>query len=136
MIVGIGVDIVHDEQLPDGVLLPDDSFFRRTFTEREWELARQRRCPEAFLRGRFAAKEAVFKALGVSPEMLKRWDDIEVTSDDDGVPRVVLHGAVGDWAQRRGINLWHVSLSSDRDCHVAFCVAERCDSGERSGLVA
>ena len=125
MIAGVGIDIVHDEQLPDGVLLSSDSFFRHTFTEGEWNLAQQRQNPEGFLRGRFAAKEAVFKALGASSELLKRWDDIEVLSDENGAPCVVLHGAVAVWAQDCGISWWHVSLSSDRDCHMAFCVAER-----------
>lgn len=125
MIAGVGIDIVHDEQLPDGVLLPSDSFFRHTFTEGEWKLARQRQNSKEFLRGRFAAKEAVFKALGASSELLKRWDDIEVLSDENGAPYAVLYGAMAAWAQDCGIGRWHLSLSSDRDCHMAFCVAER-----------
>lgn len=125
MIAGIGVDIVHDEQLPDGVLAPADAFFRHTFTEEEWALAQERRNSKSFLRGRFAAKEAVFKALGAPSEMLKRWSDIEILSDAVGAPRVVLHGGASVWAQAQGVQRWHVSLSADRDCYLAFCVAER-----------
>ena len=123
MIAGIGVDIVHDEQLPEGVLQPDDPFFKHSFTKREWGLACEREDAIRFLRGRFAAKEAVFKALGAPSDELKRWDDIEVISSAIGAPLVILHGAAKRWADARGVGRWLVSLSSDRDCHVSFCVA-------------
>lgn len=124
MIAGIGVDIVHAEQLPDGVLVPEDSFARHTFTSGEQELAAKRPSPTAFLRGRFAAKEAVFKALGMDSDALGRWDAIEVLADEHGAPFVQLHGSAREAAQRRGIAHIQVSLSSDRDCFLAFCVAE------------
>lgn len=123
MIVGVGVDIVHERQVPDQVLLPSDPFFRRTFTQRERELGGERWQAAAFYRGRFAGKEAVFKALGACSDDLKRWDSIEILVDDHGAPRVALHGPMAVHAAEQGIDSVKVSLSSDRGCFLAFCVA-------------
>lgn len=123
MIVGVGVDLVHDGQVPAQVLQPGDPFFERTFTECEREAGGLRADPASFFRGRFAGKEAVFKALGACSNDLKRWDAIEIAADGNGAPVVKLHGAMATHAAARGIDSIKVSLSSDEGCHLAFCIA-------------
>lgn len=123
MIVGVGVDLVHAGQLPQQVLRPGDPFFERTFTPREQALGAARDNRLAFFRGRFAGKEAVFKALGAHSDDLKRWDAIEIVADECGAPVVELHGAMAAHAAARGIDALHVSLTSDEGVYLAFCVA-------------
>ncbi|OEV06791.1 holo-ACP synthase, partial [Streptomyces oceani] len=63
------------------------------------------------LAARFAAKEALAKALG-APRGL-RWTDAEVVSEDSGRPRLVVRGTVAERATTLGVTTWHVSLSHD-----------------------
>lgn len=123
MIMGVGVDLVHDGQVPDQVLEAGDPFFERSFTARERDLGARRADAPAFFRGRFAGKEAVFKALGACADDLKRWDAIEILADGNGVPVVELHGLMAAHATARGVDSIKVSLSSDEGCHLAFCIA-------------
>lgn len=124
MIVGIGIDILCFDTLPEHVLQPQDSFFQRVYTKKEQELGILRDRPSLFFRGRFAAKEAVFKALNIHPDQLKQWTHIEVLTEDTGAPCVYLHGSIAALASRKGINRLHLSISNDTGYVTAFCVAE------------
>ena len=75
------------------------------------------------LAARFAAKEAVAKALGAPGGM--RWHDCEVVIDPDGRPWLTVSGTVAAVARDRGIRRWHLSLSHDGGVAVAMVVAER-----------
>lgn len=132
MIVGVGVDLVHDGQVPDQVLREGDPFFERTFTACERELGARRADPASFFRSRFAGKEAVFKSLAACADDLKRWDAIEILADKNGAPVVQLHGSMAAHAAARGIDSVKVSLSSDEGCHLAFCIASNEGSQERT----
>jgi len=89
----------------------------RLFTDGERALPRVES-----LAARFAAKEAVAKALGAPGGL--RWRDAEVVSEPGGRPRLVLHGGVADEAQAQGITTWHLSLSHDGGMATAVVVAE------------
>ncbi len=77
---------------------------------------------------RFAAKEAVSKALGVGVRVLSRdgiyFRDVEVVPDMRGKPRVMLHGRAAARAQELGLTEWAISLSHERDIAIAFVVAQ------------
>ena len=73
--------------------------------------------------GRFAAKEALVKALG-SPVGLS-WHDAEVLVDSSGAPSFQLRGAAAEKARRQGIDAIHLSLSHDGGMAIAFVVCER-----------
>ena len=79
------------------------------------------RSPES-LAARFAAKEAVAKALGAPAGL--RWHDCEIVSDPDGRPWLTVSGTVAAVAAERGINRWHLSLSHDGGIASAMVVAE------------
>jgi holo-[acyl-carrier protein] synthase len=115
-IVGVGVDVVHVERL-EQALARTPRLAGRLFTEGE----RAGRPPES-LAARFAAKEAVAKALGAPGGL--RWQDAEVVSDPSGRPRLVLHGTVAEEAASQGIGTWHLSLSHDAGIATAVVVAE------------
>jgi holo-[acyl-carrier protein] synthase len=74
------------------------------------------------LAARFAAKEAVAKAMG-SPGGMS-WHDAEVIVDDTGRPRLAVQGTVARKADELGIRTWHVSLSHDGGVASAVVIAE------------
>ena len=87
------------------------------------------------LAARFAAKEAVIKAIGAAgqstppgsvppPPPSWRYTEIEVVSSPGSPPRLALHGAVARHAAALGITAWHLSLSHDAEAALAFVVAE------------
>lgn len=127
MIVGIGVDVVDLARF-ERALSRTPGLRERLFAEGEREL------PLRSLAGRFAAKEALMKALGDTDGI--RWVDMVVTTDAHGDPDLALSGRAAEIASRRGIDRVHVSMSHDAGIATAFVVAEssgrRPDLGERS----
>jgi holo-[acyl-carrier protein] synthase len=114
-IVGVGVDVVDVERF-GRVLERTPSVAQRLFTEGE------RGRSTASLAARFAAKEAVAKALGAPGGL--RWRDAEVVVGERGRPLLVLHGDVAAEAEAQGISTWHLSLSHDGGIATAVVVAE------------
>ena len=121
MIVGVGVDVVPVERFAAS-LRRTPGLAERLFTpaERVTE-AGLARTPES-LAARFAAKEAVAKALGVPAGL--EWHDCEVQSDVDGRPHLIVRGTVSAAAAARRIAVWHLSLSHDGGIASAMVVAE------------
>jgi holo-[acyl-carrier protein] synthase len=78
------------------------------------------------LAGRFAAKEAVIKALSGDPGV--EWHGIEVGKESSGKPVIWLHGSTAKIALQAGIKTLHVSISHDGDSAVAFVIAEGVES--------
>lgn len=124
MIVGIGVDIVEIERMERALARQQAGFFRRVFTEGEQRDCIARKQRAACFAARFAAKEAVMKALGCGWGPVG-WREIEICRKQSGPPFVTLHGAAARWAQERGIETVHVSLSHERQYAVAHAVAWR-----------
>jgi holo-[acyl-carrier protein] synthase len=114
-IVGVGVDVVDLARF-EASLERTPALKERLFTAAEADL------PVASLAARFAAKEAVAKALG-APKGLD-WHDVEVVNDDAGRPTMSVSGTVADAAARAGVTAWHLSLSHDGGWAVAMVVAE------------
>ncbi len=121
MIVGVGIDVVDITRFSRS-LNRTQSLASRLFTDGEREL------PMKSLAARFAAKEALAKALGAPRGLL--WTDAEVVTDSSGRPELRVYGTVAAAAARRGVQRWHVSLSHDGGVATAVVVAE----GEAAGL--
>lgn len=121
MIVGIGMDVVLVERFA-GALNRTPLLADRLFTEPERVTpSGSPRSPES-LAARFAAKEAVAKALGAPAGL--RWHDCEVVTDPDGRPWLTVAGTVAAAAAERGVRRWHLSLSHDGGIASAMVVAE------------
>jgi holo-[acyl-carrier protein] synthase len=121
VIIAVGIDVVLVERFTAALartpLLAD-----RLFTESErLTPSGNPRSPES-MAARFAAKEAMAKALG-APSGLS-WQDCEVVSDPDGRPWLTMTGTVAAAAAERGISRWHLSLSHDGGIASAMLVAE------------
>ena len=105
MIVGIGVDVVEVERLARA-LERTPSLMDRVFTPQEQEVERLES-----LAARFAAKEAVYKALRGRPHTALGWPQIEIVADEAGAPRVRLSGAAAELSAAAGIGEIAVSIS-------------------------
>jgi holo-[acyl-carrier protein] synthase len=120
--LAVGVDVVEISRLAQAVERWGARFLNRVYTPAE--IARCRgRVPE--LAVRFAAKEAVSKALGVGIWWRGGigWTEAEVCSDALGKPEVMLHGRAADLARDLGLSRWAISLSHSREYAVAMVVA-------------
>lgn len=115
MIVGVGIDVVDIARL--GERLDRTPRLRdRVFTESE------RGLPLHSLAARFAAKEAVGKALHTPGDL--PWQGVEVTNGQHGEPVLVVTGSVAARAEAMGVARMHISLSHDGGIATAFVVAE------------
>lgn len=123
MVHGIGTDILDIGRMKAFGDNWDDPFFRKTFTERERDQAAARSDPEVFFATRFAAKESVFKCLGMDSNRI-RLNEIEISNNEFGAPRVSLLGDLKEIADLKGIRKIHLSLSWDGTRALAFAVAE------------
>ena len=123
-VVGIGVDALEIQRLRVA-LARTPSLAGRLFTDSERAVCTSRRGDVTVgrLAARFAAKEAVAKALGTGVRGFS-FRDIEVLPDELGTPRVTLHGGAADVAAQLGIWRVHVSLTTTADLAVANAVAE------------
>ena len=115
-----GVDLIEIERVRQAIERFGDTFARRVFTAAEIELCCGRM---ESLAARFAAKEAVAKALGTGIwRQGIGWTDIEILRNEQGAPLLYLHGAAAAHAAQRGIQHWSLSLSHDRTKAIAFVV--------------
>jgi holo-[acyl-carrier protein] synthase len=123
MIVGVGVDVVEIARVAQA-LDRHPRFAERVFTKAERDASARRGVGAvAYLAKRWAAKEAVSKALGVGFSGFS-YTDIEVVNLRSGAPTVTVHGELGDWARALGVVRWHVSLSDTDELAFAYVVAE------------
>lgn len=127
VIVGIGVDVASLSRFERRITRVP-ALRQRLFTPDEREL------PLRSLAVRFAAKEAVAKALGAPGNL--RWQDCEVLREESGAPRLRLTGTVAARAADLGAQRWHISLSHDGDCAMAFVVAESDTAATSAGGTA
>ncbi len=119
----IGVDIIEIERVEAAVGRFGERFLERIYTVVEVAFCRGR-FPE--LAARFAAKEAVMKALGTGAHGVA-WREIEVLPNHRGKPLVYLYGRANTRAERIGLSGLDVSLSHSREYAVAFVVGQSKD---------
>lgn len=120
--IGIGTDLVDLDRFRDA-LERTPGLVSRLFCADEQAYAERRNDPTERYAARFAAKEAVMKALGVGLGACE-FTDIEVVRDDDsGAPAVALHGRAASLADEQGVSRWLLTLThSDTTAH-AIAVA-------------
>jgi holo-[acyl-carrier protein] synthase len=120
-ITGVGIDVAEIDRFRAS-LERTPGLADRLFVERELLLPSGERRGIASLAARFAAKEALAKALGAPPGL--QWTDAEVYVEDTGQPRLRVKGTVAMRAAELGVRAWHVSLSHDAGVASAVVVAE------------
>ena len=121
MIAGVGIDLIKIDRI--GKALERKNFLEITFTPAEIKCYRGAGCPLDSLAARFAAKEAVFKALGTG---WIKGAEVEILSDELGKPKVKLYGETLKKSRELGIANIHVSISYHGGYAIGFAVAEKC----------
>ncbi|PKN73996.1 MAG: ACP synthase [Candidatus Cloacimonetes bacterium HGW-Cloacimonetes-3] len=123
MIIGIGTDIIAISRIKKAIEA-NERFVDKIFTPQEISYCTGRANPSQSFAARFAAKEAVMKALGTGWDGIINWVDIEVMPDDKGCPKLILHGAAKQMMVNNNIKEVHISLSHEKDYAIAFAVLE------------
>jgi holo-[acyl-carrier protein] synthase len=123
MILGIGTDLVRVERMRSLLGRHGERFLQRLLhPDEQAELPRAR--PEAFVAKRFAAKEALAKALGCGVGAHMALNEVCVIHDAAGRPDLALSGAAACTAARLGVTRIHLSISDEHDYAQAFVVLE------------
>lgn len=122
-VVGLGLDLVEVPRIRALLEKSGDRFKDRVFTENEVSYCDS--CADGAMHyaARFAAKEAVAKALGTGFSSGVSWRDIEVTRSTQGAPSVQLHGGAAQLAETLGIQRWLLSLTHTQGAASAAAVA-------------
>lgn len=119
MIIGVGCDIIEISRICKAIRNP--LFVERLFTPEEISRGLQYRQPASYFAGRFAAKEALSKALGTGIGSKLSWKSMEILNDKRGKPYVVWHGGV---KERYAIVHSHLSISHSKSTAVAYALIE------------
>lgn len=120
-IIGVGIDVAEINRF-GASLTRTPALAARLFLPQELSSPSGERRGTASLAARFAAKEALAKALGAPGNLL--WTDAEVYVEDTGQPRLRVTGTVAARAAELGVRSWHVSLSHDAGIASAVVIAE------------
>lgn len=128
-VIGVGIDAVAIDRMRRATSLDGNGlrFRARVFTDGERRSCEQRKDPSECFAARFAAKEAVMKALGAEGIAFS-FREIEVVRDASGAPRIVLHGRVADRARSLGVGSIHLSLTHAAPLALASVVVEAAQS--------
>lgn len=122
-IVAHGIDIVVVKRIEQVWQRHGEHFLRRVFTVGEKAYCLEHRTPAIRLAGRFAAKEAILKALGTGWRGGIEWTDIETLPDPLGKPLVTLSGHTAQLADSLGVDRFLLSISHAGDYAIASAIA-------------
>lgn len=119
MKLATGVDLIEISRIEEVIARHGRHYLERIYTTAELEQCGKR---AESLAGRFAAKEAVAKALGSGIGEVT-WKEIEILGDDQNAPLLRLHGSAERKAKELGLTAWSVSISHSQSHSVALAVA-------------
>ncbi len=129
MILGIGVDLVEVDRIRREIETNGDGFLLEVLTPAEIRYCRAMAKPYPSMAVRFAAKEALLKALGTGKRGGMTWQDQEVRRDELGKPDLVLAGPTEQAVRELGADRVHLSLTHTGEHAMAAVVLERNDPG-------
>ena len=124
-IFGVGTDLVAIARIAQALKRHGDAFAARLLSDEEMHEYRERQNKAAFLAKRFAAKEAIAKALGTGIGAELGLRNMTITHGESGQPLVVFSDAGESTRIRLGVGAVHLSISDERRYATAFAVAER-----------
>ena len=124
MILGVGIDLAEVDRFRRDVARHGETFVDEFLTPGEIAYCRAKRRPFPCFAARFAAKEALGKALGTGVGGTLSWREIEVRLGDRGAPHLALSGSAATSAEARGVTRIHLSLTHENDYAAAVVVLE------------
>ena len=122
-IYGIGIDVVEVDRIASAIERHGEPFLAKLFTAAEREYCAAQKKPELHYAARFAAKEAVSKALGTGIGGQAGWLDLEITRDPSGAPKLLLQGTAAEFTKLQGITEIQISLTHAREYAAANAIA-------------
>jgi holo-[acyl-carrier protein] synthase len=122
-VLGIGTDIVECLRIAQMIERHGELFLMRVFTPHEVEYCSARKASTQHYAGRWAAKEAVLKAMGTGWSRGISWKDIEVRSDESGKPSIRLGGGAREACEKLGVAEMFISISHCRSHATAYALA-------------
>jgi len=125
MIAGIGIDIIRAGRIKEAIDRHGKRFTDRVFTQYEQEYCLSKRDAFESLAARFSVKEAVFKALGRGWDECEGFTSVEVVSDSNHRPHVVLHGKAKHFADSLGVHHIFVTITHDGGISGAVVILEK-----------
>jgi holo-[acyl-carrier protein] synthase len=120
---GIGIDVVEVARIASAIERHGEPFLAKLFSSAERAYCDSRKDAAMHYAARFAAKEAVSKALGTGIGGQASWLDLEVVHDSAGAPKLLLSGAAAEFSEHHGITEIQISLTHARDYAAANAVA-------------
>ena len=124
MIVGMGTDIAEIDRVTEAIRRHGQAFLKRVFTETEIRYCERHKAKDERYAARFAAKEAMMKALGTGWRKGVRWRDIEVRNAASGKPEIFLAGEAEKRAATLGARHFHVSITHSGNLALAQVILE------------
>jgi holo-[acyl-carrier protein] synthase len=131
-LVGIGTDITECLRIARMIERHGELFIDRVYTPEEIKYCQSRKQATQHFAGRWAAKEAILKALGTGWRRGISWRDVEIRNEPGGKPVVAVRGGVKDVVEKLGIGEIQVSISHCRSHATALAVAIGKDKSSRS----
>jgi len=125
VIIGVGIDNVQSKRMKEMLLKWADRVENRVFDEGELEYSKSRGETHLHLAARFAAKEALFKAMGKGLSEGMTWTDVMVRNEETGKPYIELRRKAKDIANQMGVASIHVSLTHTDECAMAVVILEK-----------
>ena len=122
-VVGIGTDITECLRIAQMIERHGDLFINRVYTDLEIAYCRERKAATQHFAGRWAAKEAILKAIGTGWAKGISWRDMEIRNDPSGKPSVRLSGGARDKVEELGIGRMLISISHCRSHATAYALA-------------
>lgn len=123
--ISCGNDIIQISRVKNSIEQVGETFLKRVYTDEEIEYCESRRmCKFQSYAARFAAKEAMYKAISPDTSEDVEWKNIEVKRFENGKPYIELHGKLGEIAEEKEIKSIDLSLSHDGDYAMATVVLE------------
>ncbi len=123
-VIGIGTDIVKVSRIKRLLKKHGESFAQRILHENELQIFQQCKTSKFYLAKRFAAKEALAKALGTGIAKGISFEEIEVINNEQGKPELILHGKALEVANQLGVENLFISLSDEKKYAIAYVILE------------
>jgi len=123
-IIGIGTDIVKISRIKRVFKKFPKGFAERVLHKNELKVLKSHKSPNTFIAKRFAAKEAAAKALGTGIAQGVSFQEIEVSNDNNGQPKLALHGTTLEIADKLGVTQCFISLSDEDKYAIAYVILE------------
>lgn len=123
-IIGIGTDIIECLRIAQMIERHGELFINRVYTTHEIQYCQSRKLATQHYAGRWAAKEAILKALGTGWRRGISWRDVEIRNEPGGRPVVALRGGARDVVEQLGITEMLISISHCRSHATAYALAQ------------